>query len=137
MAKHGRLRSKVKIEGLEELQRKLGRLPDAVSNPVLREAVADGAEIVRAEAETRAPVGPTGRLKRGMTTLVSAGTPEVAQARVGPSADAFYGMWVEKGTKKMAAQPFLRPALDSKRKQVVEAVKAKLVAALRREVAGG
>lgn len=33
-------------------------------------------------------------------------------ARVSWSRDAFYGLFVELGTSRMSAQPFLRPALD-------------------------
>lgn len=33
---------------------------------------------------------------------------------VGPSKKAFYGRFVEQGTKKMSSNPFLFPALDNK-----------------------
>lgn len=129
----GKLRVKVQVEGMEALQRKLGRLPDAVGNPVLREAVGAAAELVRKDAAERAPRGATGKLQGGMIAVSMEGSSDRAAFRIGPSAEAWYGGFVEKGTKHSAAKPFLRPALDSKRKAVVQTVRARLAAALLRE----
>lgn len=130
-----KLRSRVRVEGMEALQRKLGRLPDAVRNPVLKDAIVKAAKPVREDAAQRAPRGPTGKLQDEMTLGVMEGTPERAAVRIGPSPDAWYGELVEKGTKKMAAQPFLRPALDKNRRKIVQSVRADLKAALEREAA--
>jgi len=42
------------------------------------------------------------------------------------SQDAWYWRFLEFGTRKMAARPFLRPALESRRTQAVDAIKARL-----------
>lgn len=128
-----KLRSKVKVQGLGELQKKLGRLPKSMHNPVLGDAVAEAAELVRADAARRAPRGPTGRLQDEMTALRMAGTKDRAASRVGPSANAWYGSFVERGRKGQAAQPFLRPALDSQRRKAINAVKKILKAAVEGE----
>lgn len=39
---------------------------------------------------------------------------------------AFYGRFVEFGTSKMAAKPFLRPAYDAARAKALQAVKARM-----------
>ena len=39
---------------------------------------------------------------------------------------AFYGGFVENGTSKMAARPFLRPSYDAKRTEAIKAVNDKL-----------
>jgi HK97 gp10 family phage protein len=132
----GRLRSRVKIEGMEALQRKLGALPEAVKNPVLREAVIEAAEPVRADAAARAP-RRTGELADHMLAVPMEGEADRAAVRIGPNATAWYGVFQEKGTKKHAAQPFLRPALDSKRRQAVNLVRKRLRAALEREATKG
>lgn len=44
--------------------------------------------------------------------------------RVGPTgAAAKYGTYLELGTRKMAPRPYLRPALDSQRKQIVAEIR--------------
>jgi HK97 gp10 family phage protein len=39
---------------------------------------------------------------------------------------AFYGRFVEFGTSKMAAQPFLRPAYDAARSKAIDAARKRL-----------
>jgi HK97 gp10 family phage protein len=41
-------------------------------------------------------------------------------------ADPYYWWWVEFGTQKMAARPFLRPAFESTRSQQLEALRRRL-----------
>lgn len=45
---------------------------------------------------------------------------------------AFYGRFVEFGTSKMAAQPFLRPAYDAARAKAVKAVQERMAAELKK-----
>ena len=43
--------------------------------------------------------------------------------RVGPTGpSAKYGSWLEEGTRKMAKRPYLRPALDAMRNEIVDAI---------------
>jgi HK97 gp10 family phage protein len=42
------------------------------------------------------------------------------------SQDAWYWRFLEFGTRKMAARPFLRPALESRRREAVDAIKQRL-----------
>lgn len=45
----------VRIDGLEELDRKLSRLPAVVARDILGASLEDGAELIRAQAEENAP----------------------------------------------------------------------------------
>jgi len=45
---------------------------------------------------------------------------------------AFYGRFVEFGTSKMAAKPFLRPAYDAVRARALQAAKARMESELRK-----
>lgn len=73
------------------------------------EGLAQGyAEDIARFARQRAPVD-TGHL-RDSITVVSTG-PGAYQARVG----AFYGVYVNYGTRNMAAQPFWEPAVNEAR----------------------
>ena len=67
--------------------------------------------IVEADATLRAPVD-TGNLRSSITHRVVSDE----EARVGTNVD--YAPWVEGGTSKMAAQPFLRPALDNNKARI-------------------
>lgn len=69
-----------------------------------RLVIAKAANDVQAEAQRNAPVD-TGFL-RGSISVVNNGL----EFEVGPT--AHYGLYVEMGTSRMAAQPYLYPALD-------------------------
>ena len=51
------------------------------------------------------------------------------------SQDAFYARFVEFGTVKMAARPFLRPAFEAKKGEAVDAIKVYLERRIPAEVA--
>ena len=62
------------------------------------------------DAKTLAPVD-TGNLRASIgTTFTGDGRAGVMRAEIGPT--AHYGIYVELGTSRMAAQPFLAPATD-------------------------
>lgn len=142
----------VRIEGLAELNRALRELPQRIANRGLRTAVYAGAKVIRDEARHRAPKAaqslgtkqpPAGTLKRSVImkhirelsgggrqtfyVLVRQGKKYRNQGKRGNlSQDAWYWRFVEFGTRKMAARPFLRPALESRRREAVEAIKGRL-----------
>lgn len=65
---------------------------------------------IERDAKTRAPVD-TGTLRSSIGHRVKKTGSEEITTQVG--SDVKYAPFVEKGTKNMEAQPFLRPALDS------------------------
>ena len=142
----------VRIEGLAQLDRALRELPDRVANRGLRASVYAGAKVIRDEARAQAPKAAqslgtkqpsAGTLKRSVImkhirelsgggrrtfyVLVRQGKKYRNQGKRGNlSQDAWYWRFVEFGTRKMAARPFLRPALESRRRQAVDAIKQRL-----------
>lgn len=86
----------------------------------LEEATAVGlnaaAEVVQKEAISKAP-SRTGNLRRNIKVKPA----EDGKAHVYIDKDAFYGRFVEMGTSKKTAQPFLRPALDENENKLVKA----------------
>lgn len=107
-----------RFEGTEELLQNLDRYEKRIVNKHLREGYEAGGEIVRSEAEGRAPV-LTGLLEGSM---LLEWVPRRRYVRVGPARDAYYGEFQEFGTSRHAAQPFLRPALDSRKGHVFDAI---------------
>jgi HK97 gp10 family phage protein len=131
------------IEGLKELQAAMRQLPRNIGRNVLRGAVNAGASLIRNEVRDNAPIyegkpqaghAPAGALRRAVYQKqireASSWFKQVfyVSVRSGKSQqkkglDAYYWRFVEFGTKKMAARPFLRPAFESKKYEAAEAIK--------------
>lgn len=86
----------------------------------LRTAVHAGALVIENEAKERAPVR-TGTLRRSINTQVQDFSPTRIVARIGPNTE--YAAFLEFGTRRMAARPYMRPALDSKRAEAAATVR--------------
>lgn len=150
----------MQITGLQDLNRMLTGLPQSLQTRVLRGMTATGASVIRKEAILRAPVytgevsqghPPPGTLKKAIFQyrLSRECTPTretfIVDVRKGKTIgkkgrinanDAFYANWVERGTAKMAAKPFMRPAFETKKQAAVEAMRAYLIERLPDAVAG-
>lgn len=109
-----------KVEGLDELDRALAGLSVRTRKGLLRDALLEGGERIRARASNLAPRAP--------------GKPDVAdQIQIAPVRDReheasvgigvpkafFYDYFLERGTVHMSAQPFYRPAIDSEGEQAI------------------
>lgn len=149
------------ISGLKELSEALRELPLRIARNALRGSVAAAAAVIRVEAKQRAPVstGPTlpgdplpGTLKRAiyqkhiaeksdaLTQTFYVGVRQGKKYRhLGKhgdrSQDAYYWRFVEFGTSKMAAHPFLRPAFEAKKQAAVDALADYLAQRIPEEVA--
>ena len=132
----------VQIQGLDALAKALKELPDRVAKNGLRAAVYAGAKVIRDEAKLQALVA-TGTLKRAVIlkqipelssknkqtffVTVRQGKKYRKQGKKGNlSQDAWYWRFVEFGTVKMSARPFLRPAFDMKKNDALTAIKTRL-----------
>jgi len=127
---------KMEVQGLKELERKLLEMSPKLAKNALRAAVAAGARVVAAEARKNVPVD-SGTLRRSIYTkqireesgdtqqtfYVGARQGKKEQAK---KRDGWYFPFVEFGTEKMAARPFMRPAFESTKDAAVQAVKTKL-----------
>lgn len=106
----------MKTEGTADVLRKFSALSAQAQRTVGRDSLRSAARVVVAKAKQRVPVD-SGLLKRSITQTVSVGNGKF-EALVGYRKKAFYGGFVELGTSKMAAQPFLRPALDESHAEI-------------------
>lgn len=115
------------LKGTAELERLLRELGPKVARQAGRQALRAGARIIRDEAKRLVPVR-TGTLRRaitvrarrvrrsdalGVSITVRQLTPP-AGGRRKPVPANVYANFVEFGTAKAAAHPFLRPAFDAK-----------------------
>lgn len=111
----------VNISGEKELLRKLKSLSDEIAGEYLKEAVLKGAEVIRQEASNKAP-RRTGKLAANIIKEVKEIERDSATVEIGPAKEVFYGLFVERGTSRMQARPFLRPAIDEKKDEVEKVI---------------
>jgi HK97 gp10 family phage protein len=148
----------IRIKGLDELRAALADLSPTLRRRLLRNALSAGARIFRDDAKRLAPVlslpvQSGGKLVRKPGTLrnaISIRSSKVARANgqvglfinVRPAkgvnrgakspSDPFYWRFVEFGTRKMPAKPFLRPAAAGKFGDAVKAFEASIGPAIQR-----
>ena len=128
----------VRIHGLDEFKRKLSEVPKAMRKRVLRNALAAGAREVRDVAKRNAPVltlgtslkapyRKPGTVKQAIRVRTSKADRRagdvgvfvnVRPAKAGQRGaknpnDPFYWRFLEFGTKKMTARPFLQRATSA------------------------
>jgi HK97 gp10 family phage protein len=147
------------VHGMEGLKRALEELKTGAARSALRKAGRAAGEVIRAEAEARAPEGDTahwlyrgakgsrtkyrllapGFLKRHVHMKTSYRSKTgILRVRIGPGRDAFYGsQFIELGTSRIPKKPWLVPALVSKRKEAEEIFVQALRAAIAKAVAAG
>jgi len=122
----------IEIQGGEELEARLKTLTDRVAINVMAGAMYAGAKVIRTAARKLVPImdlskwgGPhepgnlLANIFAGRTRSRDRNT---VGALVGISAAAFYGRFVEFGTKHARAFPFMRPAADESKEDAVAAV---------------
>ena len=112
-----------RVEGLEELERQFDRLADTSKRKVMMKALNAGVAPIKKEAKANAPVDK-GVLKSQIRSKQMKYTEKPAVG-IYVSGKAFYWYFIENGTSKMAAAPFLRPAVDSKHEEAVDKFKEK------------
>ncbi len=131
-----------KLTGFKELAQAMRQLPDRVAKNALRRAVSSAAAVVRNEARARAPVD-TGEMKRDIQMKRDRDTKGQVSARYlvfvrsgkksrmagkgrNVNKDSFYWRFLEFGTVKMTAKPFMRPAFEAKKQEALEQLRKTL-----------
>ena len=134
------------VKGLAELQAFLDQLPAKMEANIMRGALRQGANVVKAEAQANVPV-KTGTLKAGLKVSTRNRRGVVTAKVKATGKHAFLARWIEFGTAAhfikpktakslffaglfsngiqhpgSAPKPFLRPALDSQAQPALEAV---------------
>ena len=104
-----------KVEGADIMARKFLLAATAVPAKAVPDALDKAALLVTRSAKINAPVD-TGFLRGS----IAPSRPSLSEADVTASAE--YAIYQEVGTYKMAAQPFMRPALDENKAQIEELI---------------
>ena len=142
----------VDVKGLKELDDLLKSLPEQIQRKALAQANLAGAAVLKEEAKLRVPVrtDPSGPMKVGKKATkarlpgflkasikawrIKKGAQGSVTHGVGTRGYAFYGKFLEFGTKYISPRPFLRPALDAAYLRAIEAVAAVLRTKIEKEI---
>ena len=117
------------ILGVEDMKKAFGDLEKKAQRAVLRAALRKAGRIVQKEARERAPKR-VGTLKKNIAAKLSVREAGNSYVDVGYRKKAFYGRFVEKGTKRAQAKPYLEPALEAKKGEALDAFREALQVAL-------
>jgi len=113
----------VDIEGMGVLKKQFKDLSNKMQRGTIRTALRSAAAPVLSDAKKRVPVA-TGALKKGLAVSVSVkaveGKADIGVRRGKAGQPARRAHLVEFGTRHSRAQPFLRPALETKAKVATE-----------------
>jgi HK97 gp10 family phage protein len=118
------------LTGAEQLDDFLIQLPEKSLQKVLRPGLYAGAAVIRNEARAHCPIydldqgqGPhePGLLLKSIRITTGRKGDEI-RGQVGITKEAFYGHFIEYGTRHAPAYPFMRPAADAAAGQAAQTV---------------
>ena len=149
-------KSVVEIKGFEELRQKLLLLPDKVTKREMLKILGQVANATVSAARSNAPQSKKEHIISGKRTrkIIQPGNlkksigkitgkrglgKENAVLYVGPKSkgikhDGWYGMFVEKGTKKITANPFMNRAYEQTKGGVTADAEAKVTAYIQKQI---
>lgn len=124
---------KIQVQGLKELQVAMRDLPRKLQRSTIQKALRAAALPMRDDARSRVPVN-TGAVRRqivvqrsrlftgknGIFGVVLRVRAINKRMRAKGVADPFYWKFLEFGTSKMPAQPFMRPAFEGNKQRALD-----------------
>lgn len=137
MAKFATTKGSFKVHGLAELVRNLEAMPEVIRDKAVGKGTKEGAKIIQQAAISLAPEGShfnrsesapePGRLKQNIVvrerkdTIFDSEHQVVIRAhgKADNPRNSFYAYFLEYGTSKMAAKPFMRPAFEQNKESAV------------------
>lgn len=132
--------SRTTVAGLRELGEAMRGLSADINKRIARSATNAAGQVIKKAAQLKAP-SDTGNLRKNIivkrlppnqTKLTSEHIVTVRRGKLTAKQqatglrDAYYASFVEFGTAKASAQPFLRPAFDTGKGKAVDAMAGKL-----------
>ena len=145
----------IKVHGLRELQAAMRELPRRIDRRILNAALMAAARPMVADAKAGVPVD-TGKLRASIIAAPAKRTSHTATVRMRVSGATqvvkerrgkkvptwvrskdfpFYALFIERGTSKMSAKPFLRPAFERNKRSAIEIIKTRIAARIEVEAA--
>lgn len=107
----------IHVKGAKELEALLKKLPGKVAKRVVNNGLRAGARLIRDEAKAKVPVN-TGKLRDSITVATVKG-----KVKVGfKPPESRRAHLTEFGTEFQPAQPFMRPAIDTKATEAIKKI---------------
>lgn len=116
--------SNFQLNGVEDLLReldKLGHKKTRLENKALKKAGEEIKEAIKSEAPVR-----TGTLKKSITVSRVKTKEGVKRVEVGPNKDGWYGAFVNFGTVKMKANPFMDRGYEKSKQDALDILRHEL-----------
>ena len=138
---------RVKIEGMEEIQKNLRELSAKTEPKVLKQAIRAASRPVITEARARVKYGFIRKLLKVISVEAKPDGTVTAHVGVPNKGRGYLGLWIEQGTGprvqkttgrrtgSMPAQPFLGPSLPAKRSDVVDKFRIELLKRIKKYLA--
>lgn len=120
------MKADFEINGMDVFEKNTEKLADSISHKNMGGSLFKRAEMLRDRIRDKAPLGPTGNLKRSpMAKLMPErrNFPAVAIAGI-DRVIAPHAHLIEFGTSRAPAYPFLRPAVDEMKESILKGVEA-------------
>lgn len=114
------------MASMKDLERLFKGVPDKLA-VAIKESFNEAGELIVKDAKSICPVD-TGNLKNSISKKVISQGDAIGLEII---ADADYANFVEYGTSKMVAQPFIRPSMEKNRDKVTELLKKSVQRAFR------
>ncbi len=114
----------MKLEGMENLLseiEKLGKIGSRIENKALREA----GDVVKEAIQKETPIR-SGKLKESINVSRVKNKDGAKRVEVGPNKDVFYSRFVEFGTVKMKANPFMARGYEVSKENAMETIEKNL-----------
>ena len=138
------MKFKGKLTGFEQLSRVLNDLPVNVEKRVIQNATTSALREAAKEIRKSAPVGDDdnqspaskkyGRLKRNIKVIRLRRNDKGARSARIHTGRAFWGVFLELGTRYIPARPWFGPAFERSQERVLEKLKEKLTDGIIKEV---
>lgn len=118
----------IELSGVDEILNRLQQIGANISR-LENKALQDAAEPVLEDAKANAPIR-TGKLKEGLKISGVKNRDGTKYVLVGidrsDNSNIFYGKFIEFGTSKMSPRPFLEPAYEKNKKEILKRIKSTL-----------
>ncbi|ERM91894.1 hypothetical protein O163_08135 [Caldanaerobacter subterraneus subsp. yonseiensis KB-1] len=113
----------VEINGLQDILNELKKKSENISK-LENEALRNAAQIVKEAAEQKAPVSKAKKEHMKDNIIISniSTSQGVKYIKVGVKKDFYYAKFVEFGTTKMKARPFMQPAYEENIEKIQQAM---------------
>jgi HK97 gp10 family phage protein len=111
---------KVEVKGLKQTAEALRQLPFRMMKRTVIAGTITSGKVVLDELKRRVP-RKTGRLAKSLTMTRPRTRRGNVTIQVGPSKYGFYGRFLEFGTSKISARPWMRPAFDASVRDAIDA----------------